>query len=665
MRPSMISFEKEPTMKLFGERSGGKRHAAMGVLVAAAVIVCYANSINGSFHYDDISSIVNNPSIKSLNPVRVWKGNSRFRFVGFYSFALNYHFNGFTDLRGWHYVNIALHALCAVLVYAMLLGIAGAARTPGSAVPFMGALLFAVHPLCSEPVNYIQARHVLFYTLFTLTGLLSAVVFFYARTRMVKCASFTCAVISMVLGMLSKEVGALYVPSAIAVYFLTFGMTTERISRARAAMIGAAIVLVVMATGGGSYLLTLFGRSYHNKLGEMTLLARSLTGAEVFWRYVSLIVPLSSRLNVDHYVELVNVRMASQLIPALFAVLGMGAMVVGAFVVRVKESMVCFLLLWVIMGMLPYIPAPGTVEFMVEYKAYLPAIGLMGLMAWCFEWISNALARRRSARRARVVMGAVFALLIVWCVRETRFRNRVWTTEVALWSDAAEKSPGKARPYANRGVAYLRAGDYERAFADFNRSLSLEPDNLEALGNRGIAYDRRGDRDRAIADFDRALRIDPDRAEIYNNRGIAFKNKGEYDRAISDFSAMVRINPLHAEAYNNRGVVYLWKGALDESIHDFNESIRIDPRCAEAYTNRGAAYGRKGDYERAIADFTRALSIDSEKCDAYKNRGITYLQKNDCAKARDDLAKAREKGCRVEREIIESAERMCAGQAPR
>ena len=59
-----------------------------------------------------------------------------------------------------------------------------------------------------------------------------------------------------------------------------------------------------------------------------------------------------------------------------------------------------------------------------------------------------------------VVFFPVVALL-AWGAHS---RNRVWNEALDLWKDTVRKSPGKARPYGNLGLAYLNAGDYEKAF---------------------------------------------------------------------------------------------------------------------------------------------------------------------------------------------------------
>src|SRR5262245_46575131 len=48
-----------------------------------------------------------------------------------------------------------------------------------------------------------------------------------------------------------------------------------------------------------------------------------------------------------------------------------------------------------------------------------------------------------------------------------------------------------------------------------------------ALNDRGLAFAKKGQYDRAIQDFDDAIRIDPQNAIITSNRGWAFVNKGD------------------------------------------------------------------------------------------------------------------------------------------
>jgi tetratricopeptide (TPR) repeat protein len=77
-----------------------------------------------------------------------------------------------------------------------------------------------------------------------------------------------------------------------------------------------------------------------------------------------------------------------------------------------------------------------------------------------------------------------------------------------------------------------RKGDYDRAIADFNKAIELDPKDAIAYGGRGFAYSSKADYDRAIADLTKAIELDPKNARIYYyNRGKAYERKGGYDGA--------------------------------------------------------------------------------------------------------------------------------------
>ena len=139
----------------------GNRSASMAAVLLACAVT-YGNSIRGSFHYDDLHSIVENPHIRSLSgvPSFFWKpekfsrdaDKAMYRPLLLASLALNYAVGEY-DTLSYHVLNIALHGACSLLLWALLgrLGV-------HPCMALGGGLVFAVHPLASEPVNYISSR---------------------------------------------------------------------------------------------------------------------------------------------------------------------------------------------------------------------------------------------------------------------------------------------------------------------------------------------------------------------------------------------------------------------------------------------------------------------------------------------------------------------------
>jgi tetratricopeptide (TPR) repeat protein len=135
----------------------------------------------------------------------------------------------------------------------------------------------------------------------------------------------------------------------------------------------------------------------------------------------------------------------------------------------------------------------------------------------------------------------------------------------------------------------------------------------KAAADRGLAYLKNGDNDRAIADYNEAIRLNPNYALAFANRGIAYHNKGDNDRAIIDYNEAIRLNPNYAPAFNNRGNTYRIRGDHDRAIADYNEAIRLHPQYAVALCYRGRTkLGIKDP--GANEDIAKARQLDASVC---------------------------------------------------
>ena len=207
----------------------------------------------------------------------------------------------------------------------------------------------------------------------------------------------------------------------------------------------------------------------------------------------------------------------------------------------------------------------------------------------------------------------------------------------ALIAGGTQPSRYLSITYYNRGLAYRRMGDDDRALADFNDAIKADPSNTFAFMIRGSARYEQGDTDGAIADYGDAIRVDASNALAFANRCNAWRSKGDNDRAIADCDEAIRLDPRLAAAFDNRGLARLAKGDTERAIADYDEAIRLDPAFPLAFLNRGIAHGAKGDYDRAIADYDAAIRLAPTLAQAFNNRGGIFRAKGDDDRAIADF----------------------------
>jgi Tfp pilus assembly protein PilF len=139
-----------------------------------------------------------------------------------------------------------------------------------------------------------------------------------------------------------------------------------------------------------------------------------------------------------------------------------------------------------------------------------------------------------------------------------------------------------SQAFFQRAVSQLIIkNDVDRAFADFNEVISLDPKNATAFAIRGAVFVRKGIFDRAIADLSEGLRLNPNSAAVHNDFGVYYNATGDYDRALVELNEALRLFPQYLYAYKNRGITYEHKGELAAALADFRVALSYDPNKRE------------------------------------------------------------------------------------
>jgi tetratricopeptide (TPR) repeat protein len=82
----------------------------------------------------------------------------------------------------------------------------------------------------------------------------------------------------------------------------------------------------------------------------------------------------------------------------------------------------------------------------------------------------------------------------------------------AMIEAGQETRQNLAVAHTNHGTIYLDKQDFDRAIADYDQAIKLDPKSARSFNDRGRAYDRKLQYDRAVADYDQAIALDPNYA---------------------------------------------------------------------------------------------------------------------------------------------------------
>ena len=584
------------------------------------VLLClalYGNALGNDFHYDDVHSIVDNPSIRQLGSIPgFFTGISTFSAEadkGMYrpllllTYSLN-HALGEYDVRGFRLVNILLHAVNACLV-AWLTSLLCRRRDAA----LIAGLLFAVHPLATEPVNYISSRSE---SLAATFYLLTIGLYVHARERGSKRAQYG-AWVAFELGLLSKMT-AVTAPMALLLYDLLSPAPPRE--EARGSALGWArrhapfwgILLVHLGVVTWNTYLT---RSLSQPVRDGT--AQLLTQAKAAAYYLYLVL-FPAHLNVEHQFSVQ--RHLSPTVLVSLALILTGGWLAWRARRRVRFRLAALGLSWSALLLLPVMAMPLNV-LVNERRLYLPAAVLCLVLGILVSRYSQRVGT--AGKRSIALLVAAVVVLSVACVQ----RNRVWADDFTLWTDVVRKAPMMPRGHLYLGNAHkdaaLRAASNEAsrrhwlvAGAAYQRVVELGSDralSLRALNNAGAILLTHGDLAGARAQFEQAVDMDPDYADGLVNLGVVCL---EQSRRQSPGGARL--------------------ATLRRSIAYTERAVALNPNHYQAFGNLGAAYQDLGDVARARRAYERALFLKADDPVTLKNLAILHEQAAAAAKERGE-----------------------------
>jgi Flp pilus assembly protein TadD len=537
-------------------------------VVAVAIAAAYSNALHVGFHFDDWHVLQDNPHVRTLRSIprffvdpdttTVLRENKDLRPVLMTTFALNYAISG-DATWSYHVVNLCLHWLAVMLVFHIVRARLwlGEHAFPIAAT---AALIVAVHPLNTEPVNYISARSALLTTVFYLGAFETAL----AGRR------FAC-VLLFALALLTKAI-AVTLPAALLGYWVL-----ERMRRSSVRIPwGFLGLLVAVAAAGILYrklLLPPWTVESARQVG-MTPWVYFMTEWSAYLYYLRLFLwpdaLVIDRLDYPYATSF----FAFQAWGSLLALVVIGVL---AWRARRRWPALTFAALWLVVTLAAESSVFPLAEPVNEHRPYLAMLGLATAASVALWQLVRRLAARPLPAFALVVVLTTTALgAATWA------RNLTWKDDFTLWTDATEKAPGNTRAWLNAGHAALSTGRLDEARRMLLEARRLSPCYAYVQMNLSALEARVGDLEASLRWADEAVRCNPGFALTHHYRGSALERLGRYPEALAEYRAVTAIDGQHTNAWFAQAKLLERDGRWQEAADAYDRALVANPLYTDA-----------------------------------------------------------------------------------
>lgn len=591
-----------------------------------AVVLAYVNTLSAPFVFDDQRGIVENESIRQLWPLHEvliappQATGAAGRPVVNLSLALNYALGGL-DVRGYHALNIALHACAALVLFGLLrrsfLLPALNDKFGAIALPLSAgiAALWALHPLLTESVSCVIQRTEILGGLFYLLVL-------YAFVRNMEAQAWGgwrwVTVAACFVGMAAKEIVAT-APVIVLLFDRTLVAGTFaaawRLRRRFYLMLAASWLMLVglMLTHGNRGGSVGFG--YGVSAWEY-----ALTQCKALVLYLKLSLwphPLVMDYGTAVVTDWREVWWQGVVVLAL-----VGA-TFRALVKRPAAGLVAFTAFAILAPSSSFLPL--VTQTIAEHRMYLPLAGVLILLS-C--WLGQHWPRWAIPA---ILGGALIA------GGATHVRNQDYRSGLAIWGDTVEKQPDNPRARLNYGTALSEAKRVDEAMAQFKAALRLKPDYVEAEYNLGNALVKQGDFSTAAAHYARAVELSPEHAQAHYALGYCLLRTGDNAGALRHYARAEALRPDDAVILRSHASALTFTGQLSEAESRYRKLIELTPTDGGGRAEYGVLLARLGRGDAAQTQLTEALRLEPGNSSTRYALGRVLMDQGRWAEAAEQL----------------------------
>lgn len=651
-----------------------KKNYLKGIFIGIGILISlvYAESLTGTFHFDDSHSVETNAAIRSpLNIPNFWTDPQTSSFIPenrvyrplVYTFYSICWWAGHGKTWPFHVMKIFMHwmvTLALLLIWRRLwsepgwfpnlISAGGPTRikfpfirgqfsiTPTSAASLL-AILFSIHPAGSECVDYISATTSLQCAMFYAWAY-----YFYLRfhdSRQVK--PLLISLFLYFLSVSSKEEG-ITLPAMVLIteFFLARPSLKVKLMVALRSAIPYAILGVMLA----SWIWWMRPESGNESRGSAGSFEYFMTQWRAYLFYMRIwFWPWD--LNADNATVAFTKSILEPL--AIQALLGNLLILTGAWLYRKRFPAFLFGMIWFYVTISPASSVVVLAEAINEHRMYLAYLGFVGgtftLVLAAADAIFRSLSQEldRDQKRAEK-LGWIYSAIVLALIFGTHQRNRVWANDENLWLDTVEKNPTSGRAYNNLALVYMGRGEYEKANTYFEKCQNYWPGYSYCPLNLGISYQALADQaenanrqkeasqklEQAEQSLQRAFRLQPNNVLINYHLGKFYERTQAYEKAATYYRVAISLTGgpyLEAEMKLAKCLLKLKK--VDQAQAIFNQVVEAHPNDDTLLMSIGNIELESGALHEASTTYQKVLDRNPSHIGSWYNLGVTqmYLKK--------------------------------------
>jgi tetratricopeptide (TPR) repeat protein len=284
------------------------------------------------------------------------------------------------------------------------------------------------------------------------------------------------------------------------------------------------------------------------------------TQCRVIWTYLRLFfLPFGQNVDPD-------VAVSHSLLDhgAIFGLVALVALVAAAWVYRKRWPLAAFGIFIFVLLLTPTSSFIPISDVSAERRLYLP---FLGLVLVCLEFL-------RCLKTSQAAWAG--AAIVAMCTVLTYQRSQVWASPVALWRDAAVKSPRKLRPRFQLASAYYESGNCPQAAETFEAASRLEHPAFDLFVDWGLALDCAGKWEDAVAKLRQASMLERS-AHIQSQIGMLYAKHSQWQEALAALAQAEQIDPNFEMTYVYRGGIFEITGDKVAAASQYQRALGLNP----------------------------------------------------------------------------------------